>query len=137
MKIRILFLKKKEKKKRYTTCSLSIFFRLSPFLCHLRRSFVSLSNLAPSPRENSFTSVRKLLTISFLSRRRTSGEGVGWFHRGDRIAKLSARSPDCCGSVGARGLLARVVRGIGHALVIANFHPPETDVNCRCVVARE
>lgn len=38
---------------------------------------------------------------------------------------------------GAGRSLARVVRGIGHALVIANFHPLETDVNCRCVVARE
>lgn len=118
---------KKKKKKREKSFLFFSFFS-SAFLALY--SFVTLlfSRLfLPLRGKGAFTSEKVAYRFIFIV-------SMNVYH--GRTLKLSVHSPDCCGSV-ARVLLARVVRGIGHALVIANFHPLETDVNCRCVVARE
>ena len=114
-------LKKKEGEKSFLFFS-SAFLALYSFVALLfSRLFLPLRG------KGAFTSEKVAYRFIFIV-------SMNVYH--GRTLKLSERSPDCCGSV-ARVLLARVVRGIGHALVIANFHPLETDVNCRCVVARE
>lgn len=80
-----------------------IFFRFSPFLCHFRRSFRLSPPSHPLREETRLLPSESCLPFHFYRVDEPGlGEGGRWFHRGDRIAKLSARSPDCCGSVGAR-----------------------------------